>query len=111
MRGQRVGTRWAVAVLQAVAIVVLCAGVSYLLADYGYGSESDIQSFFQGASGFLIKTLGAGVSVIGLIWAGIKIATGDHHGLVSAFLTIVGGAVVFLSRSIIGLLMQWTNVH
>jgi hypothetical protein len=49
--------------------------------------------------------------VIGLIWAGVKIATGDHEGLMSAFLTIIGGAIIFLSRSIIGVLMTWTNVH
>ena len=111
MNRQVAGKRWVVMVAQAVVVVVLCAGLSHLMADIGYGSESDIGNFFSSASGFLIKTIGGGISVVGLIWAGIKIATGDHEGLMSAFLTIVGGAIIFLSRSIIGVLMTWTNVH
>jgi len=103
--------QWMVTVLQAMALVVLCSGASRLFADISYGSASDIGTFFDGASVFLIKTLGGGVSVVGLIWAGVKIASGDHQGLLNAFLTITGGAIIFLSKSIIGALMQWTNVH
>jgi len=102
---------WAVMVIQALAIVVLSAGFSHLMADISYGSNSDIGNFFGSSAAFLIKTLGGGMSVFGLIWAGGKIIWGHHDGLGHAVLVLVGGILIFMAPSIIGTLMTWTNVH
>jgi type IV secretory pathway VirB2 component (pilin) len=103
--------RWAVTFLQSSAIVVLCARLSHLMADISYGSNSDIGNFFGNSATFLIKTMGGGMSVFGLIWAGGKIIWGHHDGLGHAVLVLVGGILIFMAPSIIGTLMTWTNVH
>jgi len=102
--------QWAKTVFQALAIVVL-AQVSQVMADISYGSDSDIGNFFGNSATFLIKTVGGGMSVFGLIWAGGKIIWGNHDGLSHALLVLVGGILIFMAPSIIGTLMSWTNVH
>ena len=102
--------QWAKTVFQALSIVVL-AGLSQVMADISYGSASDIGSFFGNSASFLIKTVGGGMSVFGLIWAGVKIVWGNHDGLSHALLVLVGGVLIFMAPSIIGALMSWTSVQ
>jgi len=41
---------------------------------------------------------------LGLVVAGIKIAGGDQSGLRHAVMTMIGGAIIFLAKSIVGIL-------
>ena len=50
-----------------------------------------------------------GVFLLGLIVAGIKIASGDQNGLRSAVMVMVGGAVIFLSKPIVGILAKFAG--
>ena len=65
--------------------------------------------FLTGRRGFLIKTLGTGVFLLGFIVAGIKISTGNQNGLRNAVMVMVGGAVIFLSKTIVGLLSKYSG--
>lgn len=111
MKGLNVGKSWFVAVARSLLIVVASAGFSHLRADITYGSNADIGNFFGTSAAFLIKTVGGGMSVFGLIWAGAKIIWGNHDGLGHALLVLAGGILIFMAPSIIGVLMSWTNVH
>jgi hypothetical protein len=96
-----------------VVIVTVCwfsPAIARVFAD-GVDGTTQIQSFFAGTSGFLIKTLGTGVFLLGLIVAGIKIAAGDHNGMRSAIMVMVGGAVIFLSQAIVSLLSQFAGLQ
>lgn len=93
----------------AAAGVVLMGPVATLVFADGYGAQSQVQSFFDGTAGFLIKTVGTGVFVLGLIVAGIKVATGDQNGMRSAVMVMVGGAVIFLSKSLVAIISQFTG--
>ena len=97
--------------LGVMALIMWCSGVSRVWADISYGSDSDIGNFFGNSATFLIKTVGGGMSVFGLIWAGGKIIWGNHDGLAHALLVLAGGILIFMAPSIIGTLMSWTNVH
>ena len=83
--------------------------VGDVFAAYSYGGESQVESFFDGTAGFLIKTIGTGVFILGLIVAGIKIAAGDQNGLRSAVMTMIGGAIIFLSKPIVGILSNFAG--
>ena len=80
-------------------------------ADLNYGGESQVQSFFDGAAGFMVKTLGTGVFILGMIVAGIKVSAGDRYGLKSAVMVMIGGAVIFLAKTIVGLLAKYAGVQ
>lgn len=98
--------------VKSLGVVVLYGALSYVFADYNYsGGESQVQSFFDGTSGFLIKTVGTGIFLLGLIGAGYKIATGDEQGLRQAGFVAGGGALIFLAKPIVGVIMQMTGIH
>ena len=90
----------------ALLVLTLIPWAADLYAAYADGGESQVQSFFDGTAGFLIKTIGTGVFLLGLIVAGIKIASGDHNGLRSAVMVMIGGAIIFLSKPIVGILAK-----
>ena len=111
MSERHVRKRWMMVAMGAIALVTWSAGGSKLWADISYGSDSDIGNFFGNSAAFLIKTVGGGMSVFGLIWAGAKIIWGNHDGLGHALLVLVGGILIFMAPSIIGALMSWTSVQ
>jgi len=74
--------------------------------DFGDGGETQVQTFFDGTTGFLVKTIGTGVFILGLVVAGIKIAVGDPAGLRGAVMVMIGGAVIFLARPLVGILVR-----
>lgn len=95
-------------ILSFVFAAVLWLGpmIGEAYANYGYGSESQVQSFFEGTAGFLVKTVGTGVFILGLIVAGIKISAGDQNGLRNAVMVMIGGAVIFLAKPLVGILSR-----
>jgi len=74
------------------------------------GGDLQVKSFFVGTSGFLVKTVGSGVFLLGLISAGIKISAGDQGGLHTAIMVMIGGVIIFLAKPIVGVLMKWSGV-
>jgi len=97
--------------LTGLLILILSPMTPEVYAAYGYGGESQVQSFFDGTAGFLIKTVGTGVFLIGMVVAGIKIASGDQYGLKNAVMVMVGGAIIFLSKPIVGILSKFTGLN
>ena len=93
--------------LLLMAVIVLWPSVGRVYADYG--GESQVQSFFVGTAGFLIKTIWTGVFILGLIVAGIKIASGDQNGLRTAAMVMIGGAIIFLSKPLVSILSRFAG--
>ena len=100
--------RLLVGVMVVLGVALMGPWAARVLAD-GYGAQSQVQSFFDGTTGFLVKTIGTGVFVLGLVVAGMKVATGDQNGMRSAVMVMVGGAVIFLSKSIVAIVSQYTG--
>ncbi len=97
---------------KSVGIVLAFGAISFVFAEYNYsGGDSQVQSFFDGTSGFLIKTVGTGIFLLGLISAGYKIATGDEQGIRQAGFVAGGGALIFLAKPVVGIIMQMTGIH
>lgn len=96
--------RTLVAGLLFMAAFFIWPAVGRVYADYG--GDSQVQSFFDGTAGFLVKTVGTGVFILGLIAAGIKIASGDHNGLRTATMVMVGGAIIFLAKPLVSVLSR-----
>jgi hypothetical protein len=78
-------------------------------ADITLGGSSQITSFFNSGASFLIQTLGAGVFLYGMIAAAIRISYGDDRGFQKLITVCVGGAVLFLAPSIVGVLKTQTG--
>lgn len=68
---------------------------------------ADLQSGLRDATDYLINILGAAVFIIGLVWAGISIASGSIQGRDKAIWVIIGGVIIFSSRSIVDLIQRW----
>ena len=96
--------RTLVATLLFMTAFFIWPSVGRVFADYG--GESQVQSFFDGTAGFLVKTIGTGVFILGLIVAGIKIASGDQNGLRTAAMVMIGGAIIFLSKPLVNILSR-----
>lgn len=93
-----------VTTLLLMTVIVIWPSVGRVYADYG--GESQVQSFFDGTAGFLVKTIGTGVFILGLVVAGIKIASGDQNGLRTACMVMIGGAIIFLAKPLVGILSR-----
>src|SRR5438552_1635326 len=96
---------WAVLVLAAFLwLGIHGTGYADTPLDGVAGVSSQVQNFFNGAAGFLVKTVGSGVFILGLVVAGIKIAGGDQGGLRNAVMVMIGGAIIFLAKPIVDIL-------
>lgn len=68
---------------------------------------ADLESGLRQASDYLVNVLGAAIFIIGLVWAGISIATGNAEGRDKAVWVIIGGVIIFSANSIVDLVRGW----
>ena len=89
---------------------LLATGMALMLAapafaQYG-GSDSQVTSFLSSSVNWLITVLGPGVFIIGVIMVGISLAMGDQDAMRRGGYVIGGGALIFLSQSVVALLRR-----
>ena len=76
-----------------------------VFAQYG-GSDTQVGSFLSSSTTWLITVLGPGVFIIGVIMVGISLAMGDQDAMRRGGYVIGGGALIFLSQSVVALLKK-----
>jgi len=83
----------------------LLAGSGSAWAQYG-GSEGQVTSFLAQSANWLVAVLGPGVIVIGVIMVGLSLAIGNVDAMRRGGYVIGGGALIFLSQSLVRLLQR-----
>lgn len=99
---------------QQLGLVGVYVGIGVVIAHaapLGAGTESDVMAFFDKTTTFLIKTVGAGVFVIGLAITGIKMSAGDQDAARKATMVTIGGAITFLAPTVLNILKGFTPVR
>ena len=69
-----------------------------LWADYGSGSQADIQNFAERAITFLVTVIGGAVFVGGIIYTGILLAMHKEDAFKKGGYVVGGGALMLLAR-------------
>ena len=89
---------------------LLATGMMLMLAAPGFaqygGSDTQVGSFLSSSTTWLITVLGPGVFIIGVIMVGISLAMGDQDAMRRGGYVIGGGALIFLSQSVVALLKK-----
>jgi type IV secretory pathway VirB2 component (pilin) len=89
---------------------LLATGMMLMLAAPGFaqygGSDGQVQSFLSSSTTWLITVLGPGVFIIGVVMVGISLAMGDQDAMRRGGYVIGGGALIFLSQSVVALLKK-----
>lgn len=97
--------KWNVALFIIGTIAIFFPGIGSA-ESFNFTRAPEVQRFFDGASGFLVTTVGSGVFLIGLITSGIKISSGDQGGLKTTVMVMVGGVIIFLAKPIVEMLTK-----
>lgn len=71
-----------------------------------YGNEGALGSFLDQSATWLVTVLGPGIFVIGVIMVGISLAIGDQDAMRKGGYVVGGGALIFLSQSVVALLKR-----
>ncbi|MDE1976435.1 MAG: TrbC/VirB2 family protein [Elusimicrobia bacterium] len=94
--------RW----LMAAGTIMMCAAPAF--AQYS-GNTGQVGSFLSSAANWLVNILGPGVFVIGVIMVGLSLAMGDQDAMRRGCYVIGGGALIFLSSSVLAILQSLTG--
>jgi len=71
-----------------------------------YGNEGAVGSFLDQSANWLVTILGPGIFVIGVIMVGISLAMGDQDAMRKGGYVVGGGALIFLSQSVVAILKR-----
>ena len=93
-------------ILMGAGMMLMLAAPSF--AQYG-GNSAQVGSFLGSTASWLVVTLGPGLFTIGVIMVGISLAMGDQDAMRRGGYVIGGGALIFLSSSVVSLLKSWTG--
>jgi type IV secretory pathway VirB2 component (pilin) len=74
-------------------------------AQYG-GNEGQVGNFLNQSANWLVTVLGPGIFIIGVIMVGLSLAMGDQDAMRKGGYVIGGGALIFLSQSVVALLRR-----
>ena len=89
--------------LLSTGLLLIAAAPAF--AQYG-GSDAQVGSFLSSSANWLVTVLGPGVFIIGVIMVGISLAMGDQDAMRRGGYVIGGGALIFLSQSVVALLRK-----
>ena len=92
--------------LMATGMALIYAAPAF--AQYS-GNTGQVGSFLSSAAGWLVNTLGPGVFLIGVIMVGVSLAMGDQDAMRRGCYVIGGGALIFLSSSVLAILKSLTG--
>jgi len=73
-----------------------------------YGADK-INQFFSSANSFIIKSIGPGVVLLGILIAGIFIALGRPEGVRRGVYAIMGGLMITASSWLYNLITRWAS--
>ena len=73
------------------------------------GNSAQVGSFLSSAANWLVTILGPGIFLIGMIMVGVSLALGDQDAMRRGCYVIGGGALIFLSSSVVALLKSLTG--
>lgn len=73
------------------------------------GNSAQVGSFLGSTATWLVSTLGPGLFLIGVIMVGISLAIGDQDAMRRGGYVIGGGALIFLSNSVVALLKSFSG--
>lgn len=92
---------------------MMAAGLALMSAAPAFaqlsGNASQVGNTLNTAASWLVSTLGPGMFLIGMILVGINLAMGNEDGLRKGYYVVGGGALIFLSSSVVALLKSWTG--
>jgi type IV secretory pathway VirB2 component (pilin) len=88
--------------LAAVGMTLMTASA---FAQYG-GNEGQVGNFLNQSANWLVTVLGPGIFIIGVIMVGLSLAMGDQDAMRKGGFVIGGGALIFLSQSVVALLRR-----
>lgn len=73
------------------------------------GNSAQLQTFLTSTASWLVTVLGPGLFLVGVIMVGISLAMGDQDAMRRGGYVIAGGALIFLSSSVVALLKSWSG--
>jgi type IV secretory pathway VirB2 component (pilin) len=74
------------------------------------GDATKIASFFSSAVSWLVTVMGPTVFVLGIVIVAFSMATGNEDSVRKGGYVVAGGALIFLSQSVVALLKQLAGV-
>ncbi len=74
------------------------------------GDATKIASFFSSGVNWLVTVMGPTVFVLGIVIVAFSMATGNEDSLRKGGYVVGGGALIFLSQSVVALLKQLAGV-
>lgn len=92
---------------------LMAAGMALMTAAPAFaqmsGNSSQVGNTLNTAAGWLVSTLGPGLFLIGVTMVGVSLALGNEDALRKGYYVLGGGAMIFLSSSVVALLKSWTG--
>jgi type IV secretory pathway VirB2 component (pilin) len=93
--------------------VLMAAGLALMMTAPAFaqvsGNSAQVGTTLTTAAGWLVSTLGPGLFLIGMVLVGISLAMGNEDALRKGYYVVGGGALIFLSSSVVALLKSWTG--
>ncbi|MFA5858195.1 MAG: TrbC/VirB2 family protein [Elusimicrobiota bacterium] len=93
----------------SVLIVLLLASASFCASTVTFSDTSGVGASFTKIITWLSTVLGAGLTIIGLIITGIRLAMHDEQALKKGIWVIVGGIIIFIAPQILKLIQSFGN--
>ncbi len=93
--------------LMTAGVMLMTAAPAF--AQYG-GNDAQVGSFLTSTANWMVTVLGPGIFIIGVIMVGISLAMGDQDAMRRGGYVIGGGALIFLSQSVVALLRKLAGV-
>jgi type IV secretory pathway VirB2 component (pilin) len=92
---------------------LMAAGMALVTAAPAFaqvtGNSAQVGTTLTTAATWLTSTLGPGLFLIGVILIGVSLSMGNEDALRKGYYVLGGGAVIFLSSSVVALLKSWTG--
>ena len=99
--------------MKKMAGVLMAAGIALMTTAPAFaqttGNSAQVGTTLTTAAGWLVSTLGPGLFLIGMVLVGISLAMGNEDALRKGYYVVGGGALIFLSSSVVALLKSWTG--
>lgn len=93
--------------------VLISTGLSLIIVSTAFaqvsGNTAQVGTFLTSAASWLVTILGPSLFLIGIIMVGISLAMGDQDAMRRGGYVIGGGALIFLSQSVVAILKQLTG--
>lgn len=93
--------------LMTAGLLLMTAAPAF--AQYG-GNDAQVGTFLTSTANWMVTVLGPGIFIIGVIMVGISLAMGDQDAMRRGGYVIGGGALIFLSQSVVALLRKLAGV-